>query len=67
MRGYLNKGIGGKGKGIMGHNNDRVSTPSDDELLAHRMERKWKLMRLQEERIENIMKNIVLKREEYGD
>ena len=45
IRGYQKKGSGGKGQGIKGHNDDRVSIPSDDEFLAHRMEMKRKLMR----------------------
>ena len=45
-RGSQKKGSSGKGLGISGHNEDRVSVPSDDEFLIHNMERKRKLMRI---------------------
>lgn len=50
VRYYQKKRSGGKGKGIKGNIDDMALSPSDDELLAHRMERKQKSMRFQEEK-----------------
>ena len=36
VRDYQKKRSSGKGKGIKGHNDDRVLTPLDDEPLSHR-------------------------------
>lgn len=67
VRDFQRNRNGGKGKEIKGQNYDRVSIPSDDEPLAHRMEIKRKYLRLQEERIQNSMKNVEPEIEEDGD
>ena len=50
MRDHYKKRSGGKGKSIKGYQDDRASSPSDDEPLAHRMERKRKSSRRQDEK-----------------
>ena len=66
VRDHYKKRSGGKGKSIKGNHDERASSPSDDEPLAHQMERKRFSSRRQEEKLQSL-KNGDSDNEDYGE